>query len=163
VYQHFDTLQEFLICWWHGGRIHGVQGVRIPPSGRKCPFCWRVQFSNQNFRQKRHSFIVQNQTFSPEKTPIFLATMERRGILIFKFSGGGLPDPRSELRRSPWGGYAPAVCARIQSLHPRSRNPVSAPLVISEVQHGFTKLDIYSTHIVDDLPCIRCLQIRCAE
>jgi hypothetical protein len=52
-------------------RIRGVVckgGGGAPPSGRKCPFCRRVQFSMMFVplfmkHLKRHSFIAQNQNF----------------------------------------------------------------------------------------------------
>jgi hypothetical protein len=46
------------------GRIQGrVQGVRTPLPTESALFCRRVQFSNQSFPQKRHSFIAQKQNF----------------------------------------------------------------------------------------------------
>jgi hypothetical protein len=49
-----------------GGSRGGCRGC-APPFRPKVPFfCRRVQFSNQNFPQKRHSFIAQKQNF-PQK------------------------------------------------------------------------------------------------
>jgi hypothetical protein len=49
-----------------GGSRGRVQRVRAPLPAESALFCRRVLFSNQNFPQKRHSFIAQKPNF-PQK------------------------------------------------------------------------------------------------
>jgi hypothetical protein len=104
--------------------------VRTPgPSGAL--FCRSVQFSNQNFPQKRHSFIAQNQNF-PQKKNYFLATRKDvesytqipgKHILALEFSnfsGPEMPPPPSSGLR--------AVCVVFQWLHPPFQKSWIRPL-----------------------------------
>jgi hypothetical protein len=90
--------------------------------------CTKPKFSPENalvhctkpniFSRKRTRSLHKIKNFLQKKMLFATTPVGRRGILF--------PDAR-KMHISTIGGCSPAVCALFQMLHPRSRNPGSAP------------------------------------